>query len=163
MEIGMRTPAVAPPPHDPVGPSEGPAVLTPGECDALLRQTAVGRIGYVVDGWPVVIPVNYAFDGADVVLRTDARSQLAAATRHHEAQVALEVDAPVALFKSGWSVLAHGRATEVVDQDEVARLRTLRLEPWAGGVRQHWIRLRLVQVTGRRLSEQGRYPNRISD
>ncbi len=159
MEIGMRPPSVSPPPHDPVGPSEGPAMLTPAECDALLRQSSVGRVAYVVDGWPVVIPVNYVFDGADVIVRTDARSKLAAATRHHQAQIALEVDAPLSVYKSGWSVLAHGRATEVTDDEEVARLRTLPLDPWAGGVRQHWIRIRLVQVTGRRLAERGRYPN----
>ncbi|HKA04703.1 MAG TPA: pyridoxamine 5'-phosphate oxidase family protein [Acidimicrobiales bacterium] len=161
MEIGRRKPLVSPPPPDPVGPSDGPAVLTPAECDALLRQSSVGRIAYVVDRWPVVIPVNYAFDGDDVVLRTDARSQLAAATRHDYAQVALELDSPVVLYKSGWSVLAYGRASEVVDPDETTRLRTLPLEPWAGGIREHWIRIRLVQVTGRRLPQQGRYPNPV--
>jgi uncharacterized protein len=160
MEIGMPKPLTSPP-HDPVGSPEEPAVLTPAECEALLRRSSVGRIAYVVEGWPVVIPVNYAFDGADVVLRTDARSRLAAATRGHDAQVALEVDAPVAVFKSGWSVLAHGMASEITDHDDVARLRTLALEPWARGIREHWIRVHLVQMTGRRLGEQGRYPNPV--
>jgi nitroimidazol reductase NimA-like FMN-containing flavoprotein (pyridoxamine 5'-phosphate oxidase superfamily) len=162
MEIGSRPPTVSSPPGNPVGPSDGPVVLTLAECDALLRQSSVGRIAYIVDGWPVVLPVNYRFDGADVVLRTDARSKLAAATRHHEAQVALEVDAPLSVFKSGWSVLAYGLAAEVTADTEVARLRTLPVDPWAGGVREHWIRIRLVQVTGRRLAERGRYPNPLT-
>src|SRR5437763_7712627 len=107
MEIGSRPPALAVPPGDPAGAACGPTVLSPAECDALLRQQSVGRIGFVVDGWPVVLPMNYVFDGADVVLRTDARSKLASETRWTTA-VALEVDAPVTVFKSGWSVLAHG-------------------------------------------------------
>jgi len=133
-------------------------VLARAECDELLRQHSVGRIGFVVDGWPIVLPVNYTVDGADIVLRTDSHARLAAETRWR-APVVLEVDAPETTFKSGWSVLAHGLAEEVRDPDEVARLRTLPLEPWAGGVREHWIRIRVLQVTGRRLPEQGRYPH----
>lgn len=158
MEVGARERAFGVPPADPAGAASEPAVLSPDECDQRLRQQSVGRIGFVVDGWPLVLPVNYAFDGADIVIRTDARSKLAAETRG-SAPVVLEVDAPVTVFKSGWSVLAHGVATEVRDRDELARLRTLPLEPWAAGVRDHWIRIRVVQTTGRRLAEQGRYPH----
>jgi nitroimidazol reductase NimA-like FMN-containing flavoprotein (pyridoxamine 5'-phosphate oxidase superfamily) len=125
----------------------------------LLRQHSVGRIGFVVDGWPVVLPINYAFDGDDLVVRTDARSKLAAETRS-TAPVVLEVDEPLAVFKSGWSVLAHGVAEEVRDADELVGLRELPLEPWAGGPRDQWIRIRVVQITGRRLAERGRYPHR---
>ena len=158
MEVGARPPAVPTPPGDPVGSAAGPAVLARAECDELLRHHSVGRIGFVVDGWPVVLPVNYTLDGADIVLRTDAHSRLAAETRWR-APVVLEVDAPEATFKSGWSVLAHGLAEEVRDPAEVARLRSLPLEPWAQGVREHWIRIQVLQVTGRRLAEQGRYPH----
>src|SRR5262245_7840417 len=158
MEIGARPPALSPPPGDPTGVSSRPAVLGRAECDELLRVHSVGRIVFVVDGWPVVLPVNYTFDGDDIVIRTDARTRLAAVTRW-TAPVVLEVDAPVTHFKSGWSVLAHGVAEEVRDRDELARLQSLPLEPWAGGVREHWIRIRVLQVTGRRLPEQGRYPH----
>jgi len=158
MEVGTRPLAFGSPPADPAGAASGPAVLAHGECDELLRKESVGRIGFVVDGWPIVLPVNYTFDGADLVIRTDARSKLAAET-HWPVPVVVEVDAPITVFKSGWSVLAHGIATEVRDPDELARLRALRLEPWAAGVRDHWIRIRVVQMTGRRLSEQGRYPH----
>jgi nitroimidazol reductase NimA-like FMN-containing flavoprotein (pyridoxamine 5'-phosphate oxidase superfamily) len=158
VEVGARELAFGAPPAHPAGAASEPAVLSQGECDELMRQQSVGRIGFVVDGWPVVLPVNYTFDGADVVIRTDARSKLAAETRS-SAPVVVEVDAPVTVFKSGWSVLAHGVATEVRDRDELARLRTLPLEPWAAGVRDHWIRIRVVQTTGRRLAQQGRYPH----
>ena len=158
MEVGARQPALGPPPHDPAGSADGPAVLTRAEGAALLRQHSVGRIGFVVDGWPVILPINYTFDGDDLVVRTDARSKLAAETRS-TTPVVLEVDEPLAVFKSGWSVLAHGLADEVRDGDELARLRALALEPWAGGARDHWIRIRVVQITGRRLAERGRYPH----
>jgi len=158
MQVGTRPLAFGSPPADPAGTASGPAVLAHEDCDELLRQHSVGRIGFVVDGWPIVLPVNYTFDGADLVIRTDARSKLAAET-HHPAPVVLEVDAPNTVFKSGWSVLAHGIASEVRDRDELARLRALPLEPWAAGVRDHWIRIRVVQMTGRRLAEQARYPH----
>ena len=161
MEIGERRPAIAPPPGDPVDPAFGLVVLTPQECDDLLRQHAVGRIGFIIDGWPVVLPVNYGFDADDLVVRTSAHSKLAAATREL-AQVALEVDSPVILFRSGWSVLTHGVASEIRDRAELARLRSLPLDPWPLGVKDHWIRIRIVQVTGRRLADRGRYPDPIT-
>lgn len=38
--------------------------LTVDECMALLDgRSSVGRIGYVVDGVPVIVPVNYELDG----------------------------------------------------------------------------------------------------
>jgi nitroimidazol reductase NimA-like FMN-containing flavoprotein (pyridoxamine 5'-phosphate oxidase superfamily) len=60
----------------------------------------VGRIGFVVDVWPVVVPINYAFDGDDLVRRTDARSKLAAETRW-TTPVVLEVDEPLACPSRG--------------------------------------------------------------
>ena len=141
-----------------VGALSGLEELNPGECLYLLAGNTIGRVGFVAHGLPHVLPVNYTFDGADLVIRTDARSKLAAET-HHPAPVVLEVDAPNTVFKSGWSVLAHGIASEVRDRDELARLRALPLEPWAAGVRDHWIRIRVVQMTGRRLAEQARYPH----
>jgi len=158
MEVGAREPALGAPPGDRTGVASDLAVLLEGDCEELLRQHSVGRIGFIVDAWPVILPVNYTFDGADIVIRTDARSKLAAETRW-PAPVVLEVDAPVTVFKSGWSVVAHGMAAEVRDREELARLRSLPLEPWAAGVREHWIRIRVVQMTGRRLAEQGRYPH----
>ena len=37
-------------------------VLSSDECYRLLSTTDVGRIGVMVDGYPVIIPVNYALD-----------------------------------------------------------------------------------------------------
>lgn len=34
------------------------------ECVEILRQHNVGRIGFVVDGWPQIFPVNYGWRAA---------------------------------------------------------------------------------------------------
>jgi nitroimidazol reductase NimA-like FMN-containing flavoprotein (pyridoxamine 5'-phosphate oxidase superfamily) len=157
-EEQRRRPMAAP--ADPLETDDRPVAMSRRSCDRLLRESSLGRIAYVVDGWPVVLPVNYAFDGADVIVRTDARSNLAALS-HQPVQVALEVDSTVRDFKSGWSVLVHGMAEQVTEPDELARLRgSVVLKPWAAGERDHWIRIRVVQVTGRSLPERGRYPHR---
>jgi nitroimidazol reductase NimA-like FMN-containing flavoprotein (pyridoxamine 5'-phosphate oxidase superfamily) len=148
------------PPRDPSATADRPVAMSGRRCDRLLRESSLGRIAYVVDGWPIVLPVNYGFDGVDIIVRTDVHSNLAALSRQ-PLQVALEVDSTVRDFKSGWSVLVHGMAEQVKEPDELARLRgAVVLKPWAAGDRDHWIRIRVVQVTGRSLPERGRYPNR---
>ena len=52
---------------------------------------------------------------------------------------------------SGWSVTVVGRAEEVTDTGEVAKLHKLDLHPWAPGEREHFIRIRPEIVTGRRI------------
>jgi Pyridoxamine 5'-phosphate oxidase len=42
------------------------------ECLALLTSHRVGRVAVVVDGQPVILPVNYRTDDGTVVFRTDA-------------------------------------------------------------------------------------------
>ena len=121
MEVGSRPPALAPPPGDPAGETPGLVVLGRAECEELLRHHSLGRIGFVVDGWPVVLPVNYVMDGDDIVLRTDPATKLAAGT-HWSVPVVLEVDAALTFFEPGWSVLAHGIAVEVRDEKERRRL-----------------------------------------
>lgn len=153
----MRTPAVPPPGERPRGRSPG-EVLTAEECRSLLRSATVARLAFVVDGWPVVLPVNCALDSNDVVIRTDPGTKLA--STRGGAQVAVQIDSTNALYRLGWSVLVSGMADEVTDRDELARLASLPLAPWAGGDKLAWIRVRPVQVTGRRLPRSWRYPDR---
>lgn len=53
--------------------------------------------------------------------------------------------------RSGWSVLIHGRLTEVTDPDQVQQVLSSKLSSWAGGEREHVVRLLGEQVTGRRI------------
>ena len=41
---------------------ESMSVLTSEECYALLETGEFGRLGVIVDRYPVIIPVNYAID-----------------------------------------------------------------------------------------------------
>ena len=54
-------------------------VLTPEACVRLLSLHHLGRLGVIADGRPLVLPVNYAFDGDSVVFRTDDGTKLHAA------------------------------------------------------------------------------------
>jgi hypothetical protein len=53
-------------------------------------------------------------------------------------------------------VVVTGRLDEITPTDtaEVDRLGRLPLRPWAGGVRDHWMRLGLGIVTGRRIGHR---------
>jgi hypothetical protein len=96
-----------------------------------------------------VEPVNFAlYDGA-VVIRTDADSKLAAATRR--TVVAFRADDLDPICRSGWSVTVVGRCEEVTDAGDLAGLDKLGLESWAPGTRNHFIRIEPGIVTGRRL------------
>jgi nitroimidazol reductase NimA-like FMN-containing flavoprotein (pyridoxamine 5'-phosphate oxidase superfamily) len=136
-----------------MGPAEGvrlPEVLEPAVCRALLRHAHTGRLAHVADGRPHIVPLNYAVDGDDVVVRLGPGTALRAVAGG--APVAFQVDGVDELYHQGWSVVVHGRAAEVVDPTEVARLRLLPLRPWAGGVRDHVVRIRAEALTGRRIS-----------
>jgi uncharacterized protein len=147
---------VLPPPGD--HPSAGaPEVLRSDECWRLLRSHRVGRFAFVVDGWPVVLPVNYVIVAEDILIRTGEGGKLAAA--QGAAQVALQADSTESLYRSGWSVLVFGRASEITDADELRQASALPLQPWASGERRHWIRIQSLQITGRRLPPAWRYPD----
>ena len=147
-----------PPPAD-VAASSKLLVLTQKECWALVKQAALGRLAFVMDDWPLVMPVNYLVDGPDVVIRSDPGRKLTAARQ--QVQATLQVDSIDRLHRSGWSVLVFGIATAVDDAEEVARLDGLGLRSWAASDRASWIRLLPVQITGRRLPRAWSYPDPI--
>ena len=131
--------------------SDGSALqrLSRDECLTLMASVPVGRIIYTRRALPAVELVNFALDQGDIVIRTDRSGKLAAAARG--AVVAFEADQLDLDTRSGWSVTAIGPSSEVTDPEELARLRTLGLRPWATGARDHFIRISPVMLNGRRL------------
>lgn len=126
----------------------GLGVLSRDECLSRLRSARVGRIAFVSDGEPVILPVNHGLDGEAVIFRTDAGSKLIAAG--DERPVAFEVDGSDPDRRAGWSVLVRGVATTVEDPQEIDRLNQLGVWPWADMVeRRHWVRIRGYQMSGR--------------
>ena len=145
----MASPAGAD--HDSVQTSDPEPLdtLTPAECRQLLDEGRIGYLGLSIRALPVVIPVNYAMMDGDVVVRIDAGTKLDAALA--DAVVAFEVDAVDPTGHEGRVVGVQGRASEIVDPDELQRAGQLSLRPWAHGVRDHVIRIRTDVVSGRRI------------
>jgi nitroimidazol reductase NimA-like FMN-containing flavoprotein (pyridoxamine 5'-phosphate oxidase superfamily) len=124
-------------------------VLPEEECLRLLGRGHLGRIGMVDGDRPVILPVNYVFDDGCVYFQSTHGSKLDAACAGR--RVAFEIDAIDPMYHGGFSVLTYGRA-EVVDSDaEIARLEELPLRPWWPEARNRWIRIRVEQISGRRL------------
>jgi len=125
------------------------ADLGEDECRELLSRGTVGRVGVTVGGLPMILPVNYGWDDGDILFRTGDGTKLKAAV--DRAVIAFEVDAYDTQRRVGWSVLAIGRAFEVLDPAAVAVAESLELAPWAHGNRHHWVRMRPELISGRRI------------
>ncbi len=132
----------------------GLEILSQDECMEHLGEGAVGRIGFVDAGSPVILPVNYTLDGRSVVFRTAAGSKLSAGMVQRP--VCFEVDDWSTTDHSGWSVLAKGVADEVLEDEQLERLAALPVRPWSRpDLRGHWIRIMVEEVTGRRIRPAG--------
>jgi uncharacterized protein len=127
--------------------------LTKSECFALLSGQRLGRVAVVDDQGPIVFPVNFVLDRHMVVFRTDEGTKLDAAARG--SRVAFEIDGTDEAARTGWSVLVRGEATEVTDPAELARLRKVRLSPWAPGPKTHYVRILPAKLTGRQIGAPG--------
>jgi hypothetical protein len=98
---------------DPPGSRDrrGAEVLPRSVCLRLLAQEDLGRLAVVVHGVPIVLPVNYALLGEDVVVRTGTGLKLRAAV--DRALVAFEVDRVDRETGVATSVLVRGPARVV--------------------------------------------------
>ena len=128
--------------------SYGLEILSPEECNRLLQTQTVGRVG-VGGARPGVFPVLFAVLDGDVVFRTAPGEKLIAAALNRE--LVFEVDDFDVDSRSGWSVNVLGAAEEIEEPAELARAVALGLEPWAGEVRDRYVRIHASEVTGRRI------------
>jgi uncharacterized protein len=127
----------------------GLAVLSREECLRLVGTARIGRVGMTSAALPLVLPVNFALDGEEIVIRTAAGTKLDAALRN--AVVAFEVDEIDPLYHSGWSVMVTGMAREMRSEEDLARARSLPLRPWAPGTRDAYIAIPVQLISGRRI------------
>jgi nitroimidazol reductase NimA-like FMN-containing flavoprotein (pyridoxamine 5'-phosphate oxidase superfamily) len=138
--------------------SAGPAPepLDEATCLRLISPGGVGRLAYVGRYGPTVLPVNYAVHEGTIVFRTahdsptdeDLRTGIADA----EYRVAFEIDELNPAAREGWSVLVQGSVHHVESEDERVSVRQAGVEPWAGGTRELFLRIRPTRITGRRIS-----------
>ena len=129
--------------------SYGLEVLDRNTCYELLKTQRIGRVALCFEH-PIVLPVLYALLDGDVVFRTAPGEKLIAATLQRT--VAFEVDSYETDARRGWSVNVIGTAEEIVHPDHLTRARALEIEPWAGEVRDRFVRIHATDVTGRRVA-----------
>jgi nitroimidazol reductase NimA-like FMN-containing flavoprotein (pyridoxamine 5'-phosphate oxidase superfamily) len=131
----------------------GLEVLDRPESLRLLASGTIGRLAVWGRSGPVVLPVNYALVGNDVVVGTGLESELHDALG--EELVAFEVDDVDVGYEWGWSVLVRGRARHLEDADEVERARHRLLRSWGPGDRRRFSAIPTTEVTGRRIGLHG--------
>lgn len=132
--------------------ANGLVILERAECLRLLgeHRLRVGRVAFVDEGFPQVLPVNYLVDHGTVVFRTALGTKLDAAARG--APLSFEVDHLEPEWEEGWSVLVQGRGEEVTNPAELARLQRLPLRAWVPGERTRFVRIQPSKLTGRRIA-----------
>jgi nitroimidazol reductase NimA-like FMN-containing flavoprotein (pyridoxamine 5'-phosphate oxidase superfamily) len=123
------------------------------ECERLLEDNDFGRLAVVVEGRPVIFPVNYEYAEGRIAIRADPGMMLDAATL---SSVAFEIDTVDVETRSGWSVLVQGFSQDVTEAiDDVSEVvRTLPVDPWPAGEMEHWIRIEPRFISGRRLGPE---------
>lgn len=133
----------------------GTPVLTVLDTDACLRHlgdAGIGRLVFDSDHGPVALPVNYRKLDGNFVFRTGDGSILAAVRA--AGTMSLEVDHLDDALGEGWSVLLTGRCTEITDAEELSRIDSLGIHPWAGGDRHHAVRFVPEETTGRSIRRE---------
>jgi len=120
------------------------------DCLSLLRTGQLGRIGFMVDEFPAVLPVNYR------LVETSGRTWIALRTRPGNVidraplQVAFELDGVDQFKGQGWSVLVRGTLHHV-DPDAAGFRERFDPEPWIVAERDAWLIIDPFAITGRRL------------
>lgn len=124
--------------------------LPPDECRELLHAKAVGRVAFSGPEGPQVLPVNYVVLHGSIYFRTASGGTLANAVR--DSRVAFEIDDIDDFLQSGWSVVAVGDAEFVDDPELLAELWGEHgPKPWAVGLRNQFVRITPIRLTGRRV------------
>lgn len=121
--------------------------LDRAEALRLLAAKQVGRLAFVRDGRPLIMPMNFTVTEERIVFRTLAHGSLARAV---DTPVAFEVDDIDDFLEAGWSVVVNGTA-ELLTEAELARLRDAAPEPWAEGPRTLFISIPIEEISGRQL------------
>jgi nitroimidazol reductase NimA-like FMN-containing flavoprotein (pyridoxamine 5'-phosphate oxidase superfamily) len=121
-------------------------------CRRLLERSRFGRVGFVGDDGPEILPVNAMFSHGSVLFRTAAGSPLDRNVTGHT--VAFEVDNTDTVAESGWSVLVRGTGNRLTDPDRLAAIADTEVHPWAPGPHDQWMEIRPERISGRIIRRQ---------
>lgn len=127
-----------------------PRELSERECLQVLAEQKIGRLAVCTTQGPRVFPLNYVLDGSSLVFRT---SPYGAIAREAEAdtETAFEVDRVDGDTRTGCSVLVVGKLRVIEDPHDLLSLQD-NPQPWAGGSRSLYLRLRWRLISGRGLT-----------
>ncbi|MGI9148152.1 MAG: pyridoxamine 5'-phosphate oxidase family protein [Chloroflexota bacterium] len=133
------------------GSSDELEEMSEAECLRTLAHHQFGRIAFVVDGQPLILPVNYGLSGRIITFRTGPGAKLAHAPGSN---VAFEIDGYEASSGVGWSVLVQGIAVDATTAlDDVSwTARGATPYPAAPGARIHRLAIDPKIITGRRFA-----------
>jgi nitroimidazol reductase NimA-like FMN-containing flavoprotein (pyridoxamine 5'-phosphate oxidase superfamily) len=128
--------------------------LSEKECLELIAPGGIGRIAFTSRFGPAVLPVNYELRDGAIVFRTaqhgpldeDLRTGITGA----DYKVAFEIDEIEPAARRGWSVLVQGPAHHVTGAGQ-GDARHARVESWAPGDRELFVRIVPSRITGRRV------------
>jgi len=120
------------------------------ECLALLATQRLGRLGVVVDGVPLVLPMQFALDDEIVVLQTNQGTKSLHAPL---TSVSFEVDHVDWEQGVGWSVLIQGIGEDISTaiDDRSEDRRSLAVHSWAPPPADRWLTIVPRTITGRRI------------
>lgn len=121
-------------------------ILPESECWNLLSSAALGRLVTSVDGQPEIFPVNFVVQRRTVLFRTAEGTKLVSTAINN--RVLFEADDHN--VAEGWSVIVKGMAQIVRGDDEIAEAERAQLLPWTATEKSHFVRIKPIQVTGRR-------------
>ncbi|WP_205325460.1 pyridoxamine 5'-phosphate oxidase family protein [Glycomyces sp. YM15] len=128
--------------------------MDPDEAWKLLAEAPVGRLVFNHRSLPAIRPVNHLVFGGQILIRTRLDSRVSAAVAERVSPgivVAYEVDELDAETRSGWSVVAVGKAEPVDDPDLLARVER-ELRPWVERDTDAVIGIRPEIITGYRIA-----------
>lgn len=126
--------------------------LSRDACRKLLEAATVGRIAFVLDGLPCVLPVNYRLFCEEGTLFLLLRTRPGHTIDNALPAVAFEIDGIDHTHHGGWSVLVRGTLRHL-DHADVERLSPrFDPKPWPTDAMTSWLAIRVQTITGRRLN-----------
>ncbi len=126
--------------------SQPVTILSLDECWDLLSGVALGRLVTNVNGEPHIFPVNFVVQRRTVLFRTAEGSKLVSTAMNR--RVLFEVDEHN--VGQGWSVIVEGEVRTLRTDEEIEDAERAQLLPWTATTKDHYVRIRPLNVTGRR-------------
>ncbi|MFE7421832.1 pyridoxamine 5'-phosphate oxidase family protein [Rhodococcus sp. NPDC057529] len=125
--------------------TDGP--LTTRECLDFLRSVPVGRLLYTEDALPAVRPVTFACPDGQIVIPTGDNPWF---TRFEGTVLAFETGNITASTRTGWSVLAIGRARLFAGTDGLGGFDDPTRSPWSGSAGDGYLLIDIGSLSGHR-------------